>query len=1022
MKKVLLLLFGVMVFSVQLMAQKTVTGRVTDEGGTAVSNASVQVKGTKIGTATKADGTFSILVPSNAAVLVISSVDMLAQEIVVGTQSAFNVSLKNSDKLLEEAIVVGYSIQKKKDVAAAITKIGGKDIATMPQPSFSQAMQGRAAGVSVIASSGIPGGSISVQIRGSGSINYNVSPLYIVDGVQLNSSNSATIGASTSTTVTSRTENNPLSFLNNADIESIEVLKDAAAAAIYGAKAAGGVVIVTTKKGIAGKPRYNVNMYYGQATPIKTQTPISTLEYVTARAEGLSYKTGGVTTVAAARATVLGELALSPTLTDAEINALPSTNWVDATWGKGVMKNLEMSMAAGSQATNVYMSGSYNYQESIIKPTDFERGTFLLKASHKASKKLLLESQINLSTFLQSGTFGQVGEGNFTINPAYAATQILSINPIYNASGGFYNLAGAVGEPWFSTFSNNIVASSALIKNKTRTNQMVGSFAGTYNITKDLSIRSMAALDYRIAQTKSYWDPRLIGAQYNGVNGQGEVGSNWNTNFLTNTVLNYKKTFGTKHNVNGLVGIEYRNEEGQSISAVAQTFPTADFQNLSSASTPVAIAETWTGYATWSQFTRLGYNYNSKYIAGFTMRRDGSSRFGSNNQYGYFPSVQFAWNARDESFLKGIKQISELKFRYSYGETGNDQIGNFASRQLYGATNVYNNNPTINPSQLGNPDLSWETRAEHNIGVDLGLFRNRITFVFDAFDRLNKNLLLDRNLYSTTGFSSITQNSGQVRNQGLEFLLNVKPLDGKFKWESSFNITFIKNEVVKLYDTVKIFPGDPATRVGSPINGNFTNIWAGVNPATGRTIWLDKNGNITYNPSADDRILFGSANPTKYGGWNNTFSYKGLSLTGFFQYEYGRRRFDTQLQQEARLGFANQNSLKYFYDNRWTTPGQVTFVPRPNDATGDQGAASWNTGTRFYGRTDYIRLKQVTLAYSFPQEIIKRAKLTSARFYVQGVNLWTYTKWPGVDPEFTGGNATVIPQSKNMTVGVQLGF
>ena len=1022
MRKSFLLLLAVLFFSVQLFAQKTVTGKVTDEKGAPVADASVLVKGTKIGTVTNRDGSFSIYVPAKSNALIISSVDFTTMEIVIGSQTSINVVLKTSDKSLDEVVVVGYTVQRKKDVAGAITKIGGAEIATMPQPSFTQAMQGRAAGVSIAASSGIPGGAINVRIRGIGSISAGNEPLYIVDGIQINSSNSATVGASTSTTVTSRTENNPLSFLNSADIESIEILKDAAASAIYGAKAAGGVVIVTTKKGIAGKPRYNFNMYWGQMQPIKAQKPMNTLEYITARAEGQFFKTGGVTTLAAARANVLNELALSPTLTDAEINALPSTNWVDETWGKGVMKNMELSMAAGSQTTNIYMSGSYNYQEAIIKPTDFERGTFLLKGSHKASNKLLFESQINLSTFLQSGTFGQVGEGNFTINPAYAATQILSINPVYNSAGQFYNLAGAVGEPWFSSFSTNIVAASALIKNKTRTNQMVGSVGGTYNINKDLSIRSMASMDYRIAQTKAYWDPRLIGAQYSGVNGQGEVASNWNTNFLTNTVLNYKKTFGNVHNVTALAGIEYRNESAQSISAVAQTFPTFEFQNLSSASTPVAIAETWTGYATWSQFTRLGYNYKSRYIAGFTLRRDGSSRFGANNKYAYFPSMQFAWNAKDENFMSKFNFISDLKLRYSYGESGNDQIGNFASRQLYGSSNVYNNGSTINPSQLGNPDLTWETRTEHNLGLDLSLFRNRVTFVFDAFSRRNKNLLLARNLYSTTGFSSITQNSGVVSNEGLEFLLKVKPLDGAFKWESSFNITFIRNEIKKLYDTVKILPGDPATRVGNWVDGHFTNMWAGVNPATGRTMWLDKNGNITYNPSADDRILFGNIHPHTYGGWNNSFSYKGFSLDGFFQYEYGRRRFDTQLQQEARLGFANQNSLKYFYDNRWTTPGQVTFVPRANDVTGDQGAASWNTGTRFYGKSDYIRLKQVTLSYMFPEKLLKKAKMNSARVYVQGVNLWTYTKWVGVDPEFTGGNATVIPQAKNVTFGVQVGF
>ena len=1023
MKKAFLLLLGVIFLSLQLWAQKTITGKVTNERGDPVANASVVVKGTKVGTVTIQDGTYLIIVPASGTVLVISSVDMMPQEITIGTQTEINVSLKETDQVLGEAVVVGYTTQRKKDVAAAISKIGGDAIKNLPIPTVAQAMQGRAAGVSVVANNGIPGGSITVLIRGNGSINYTSEPLYVVDGIQINTNNTAVVAASTLSTI--KTQNNPLGFLNAADIESIEVLKDAAAAAIYGAKAAGGVVLITTKKGTAGKARYTVNAYYGQVSPMRTQTPMNNVDWLQARIEAIINTSGGVITYDAARATAIGtDLQRSAALTDAEFAALPSTDWVKETWRNGVVKSLEMSMMAGNATTSVYMSGSYNKQEAVIKPTDFERGTFLLKSSHKPSNKLLFESQINLSTIGQRAHFGQVGGGTATINAAYTSTLILPINPVRRPDGTWYNLAGS-GDLWVGSYANNIAAAQELFKSFTRTNQMVGSVSGTYNFNNDLSLKSMAGLDYRIAQSKAYYDPRLIGAQYATVSGTGEIASNWNTNFITNTVLNYRRSLKGGHNVSGLLGVEYRRDVANASSAQANTFPTFDFQNLNSAATPVAIGESWTAYATWSQFARLGYNYNSRYIVGFILRRDGSSRFGSNNLYGFFPSVQVAWNAKDEKFMQNLDVISELKLRYSYGESGNDQIGNFDSRQLYGSIRVYNNGSAINPTQLGNPDLTWETRQEHNAGFDLGLLRNRIGLTVDVFRRLNTDLLLNRSLYATTGFTSISQNTGSVLNRGIEILLRGTPFNGVFKWSSTFNISFIKNKVVSLYGGLDVLPGSPQIKVGESPDSYFNYRWAGVDPATGRPMWYDINGNITHNPTANDRVFIGKNNPDYFGGWLNNFSYKGFEVDAFFQYEYGRLVYESQLQWESRIGYAGVTATHLFFDQRWTTPGQVTSVPRPTSSGIDQNSAdkvATLQGSRFFYHTDYIRLKQLTVAYNIPQKLLNKVKMNSVRVYAQGINIWTYTKHKGLDPEYTGSNNTAIPVAKNMTVGVTLGF
>jgi len=363
-----------------------------------------------------------------------------------------------------------------------------------------------------------------------------------------------------------------------------------------------------------------------------------------------------------------------------------------------------------------------------------------------------------------------------------------------------------------------------------------------------------------------------------------------------------------------------------------------------------------------------------------------------------------------------------LKLRYSFGQAGNDQIGNTLFRQLYGASRVYGNGSALNPIQLGNPDLRWETREENNFGIDIGFLRNRITLTADAYRKVNKDLLLSRSLYSTTGYSSITQNLGSIENKGLEFMLQVTPFSGKVKWVSTFNIAFQKNKVLSLYDGLEALPNDASIRVGYPLGSFFTSRWAGVNPANGRGMWYNKDGNITYNPTAADRVIFGDIYPSHFGGWTNTITWRQFSLDAFFQYEYGRIRADGQFQQMMRMAGATVNVLQWGYDNRWQKPGDITEVPRAFNGLADFNSAGWGTGTRYLFKTDYIRLKQVTLAYDLQPTVTKRMHLSTARFYVQGVNLWTYTKWNGYDPEFTGDNFGIIPQTKNMTVGLQVTF
>jgi TonB-linked SusC/RagA family outer membrane protein len=612
-------------------------------------------------------------------------------------------------------------------------------------------------------------------------------------------------------------------------------------------------------------------------------------------------------------------------------------------------------------------------------------------------------------------SIGNTGFGN----PAYASAMILPINPMYNPDGSYYGLPGS-GQVIVGTFNHNILAIGDYVKYFTRTNQFIGSASLTYNVIPSLTLKTFAAIDYRLTQDHRYQDPRVNDAA--AVNGRLSEQEDWNSNFLTTTTANYRKTFGDVHNVNILGGIEYRKDQNQWIQADGQGFPSYQLQYLNSAATPVGVGGQWSASSTFSQFAKLGYSYMSKYIFNYTVRRDGSSRFGMNNKYGIFQSAQVAWNVKEESFLRNSNVISDLKLRYSFGQAGNDQIGNSLYAQLYGATRIYGNGSAINPTQLGNPDLTWETREEHNVGMDISFLKNRITLTADAYKKTNRDLLLDRSLYSTTGFTTIRQNLGSIENKGLEFLLQVTPFDRAFKWTSSFNIAFQKNKVLSLYDGLQSLPNDATIQVGQPLGSFFTSVWAGVNPATGRGMWYDKDGNITYNPVAADRKLVGDIYPSHFGGWNNTLSYKGFSLDAFFQYEYGRIRSDGQFTQMMRMGGAIVGQLQEGYDKRWTTPGQLTDVPRPYNGLAEANSVGWGTGTRYLFKTDYIRLKQVTVAYDIPSSIIKRVRLDGVRFYVQGINMWTYTKWPSYDPEFTGDNFGIIPQSKNVTVGLQMRF
>lgn len=1015
MKKILLVkIFSALMLMTTLAwaQERTVSGRVTStDDGSALPGVNVLVKGTTQGTITDSDGAYRINVPAGSTALSFSFVGFVSQDVEIGTRAVVDVSLATDVTQLSEVVVTGYSSIEKRQLSAAVSQVKGSAIENLPVQSFDRALQGRAAGVLVQSNNGIPGGGVNIRIRGTGSILAGNTPLFIVDGVQLNSSNSASF-----------TQSNPLAFLNPNDIASMEVLKDAASAAVYGAQAANGVVIITTKKGKAGKPTINVNFYAGTSQAIKLLDVTDSQEWYGMRRD--AYLNSGQTSFNATHLT-LNDMARRPanyaSMTEQELldvaNALPTHDWQNEAFSTGKVQNYEVSFSGGDDKNKYYISTSYNRQDAIIKPVNFERGTLKMDLSNTLTSKLKLATSLNLSTFMQDIPFAV--SGSFLGSPAFSSSAVLPHNEVYNEDGSYNTSIGGV-------LNQNVIAVMNQNSGYQRTNQMVGNMTFTYDIMKGLSFKSLWGLDYRLVQGEQYRDPRTPdGAAVRGRNSQQ---SNWNVNFITTQTLNYIKTFNNVHNINALVGIEYRSETNESLTAASTGFPTFQFRTLASGAIDESVDGFWTGYHRTGVFFQGNYDYNKKYAATVTIRRDGSSRFGIENRYGLFMSISGAWILKEESFLRDVEPITDLKLRVSYGETGNDQIGNFDAVALYtgGSSVNYNGTPGIRPANIANTNLGWETNQTINLGLDFGLFNNRITSAIDVYRRNSLDLLLSRPTPWLSGFDSYLDNVGQMVNQGIEVELNTVNLDmSGFTWKTNFNFAYNENYVKELFGGLKELPGNTSVRVGHSIGSYYTNWFAGISPATGRPMWWDINGSPVYSPTAADRYVIGNNQPEFYGGMTNTFSYKGFSLDIFFNYEYGRVITDSQ------VGFLRENgtrltlnALQESYDARWTTPGQVTNIARPVIGGAEVRGVNPNTGNANYWKADFIRLKQVTLAYNFPRTIIDRAGLTNARVYLQGLNLWTYADYWGYDPEFVDVNngSGLIPQSKNYTVGVQLTF
>lgn len=1025
MRKLLLTTVSFLLFYAVSMAQnKTITGKVTDSrSGSPLAGATVQ-EGARNTVRTAADGSFSISVPQAARSLSISYVGYEAQQADITTARNVTVALVITAQREEDVVLVGYTKRKKKDEAGAITTIRGADIADLPNVSLDKALQGAAAGVTVQANNGIPGGNIRVNIRGLSSYGTSTAPLFVIDGIPFPSGS-----------LSSFTQTNPLAFLNQSDIETIDILKDAASTAIYGSSGANGVVLVTTKKGRNQKTRLGVNMYTGYNRPLKKMDVLTTQDYLKYRMDGLNVQqrlAGNNLTNQQLKSAVLQGMevpllyagltnaqiaAMSEAQLDALIAKLPNTDWQNEILKTGTIKNVEFTLNGGNDKTTFYTSASYQQNNSIVNKTDFERFGVKVDVTNKVSDKVKVNFSLNGSSIYQNAPFST--DGSFLGNPAFAAALVLPHNPVLDSTGNYFgNSPGKT----MGLLSHNIVAVNDYNKGYERTNQVVGNITIDYNILKWLTYRGSIGLDYRYNNGRLLRDMRTPDGF--GVKGRATTHSDMFTNKLTTHTLSFAKTFGSKHNIDGVVGYEYRQQVQEGASAQKTGFPLANLTLLTAASVTVGADEYLTENRKNSVFGQVYYNYDRRYSLGIVMRRDGSSRFGELKKFGYFPAIKGVWNIDREKFMENVKLISTARVRASYGEAGNDGIGNFDSRTLYGSGAVYATQSGIFPSQLGNDSLGWEKVKETNFGFDLGFLRNRINLIMDIYNKKTTDVLQNVSLPTYTGWTSFRQNSGKVSNKGIEITLSGEiiraKVPGGLQWNASFNFAYNDNRIIEIINGSPVMNGSTITLLNKPIGQVLTTRYAGVNPATGRPMWLDSLGNLTYAPLAKDRYYAGTTGLPPYtGGASTSISYKGVSLEVNASYQYGQVISDGQYNFLMEIG-ARVNTNYENFNNRWTAPGQVTYIPRSNANSAEPNGAGPATGDRFLLKTDFIRVRNITLSYDLPATVISRLRIASARFYVQGGNLFTYTSFQGYDPEFVTTATGIIPQSKNVTVGVQI--
>ena len=1070
MRKHLCFLMGLLCYAAIATAQNvTLTGRVTDaKDGSPLSGVSVTSKQTKAGVKTDVRGSFTITVPSSSKTLAISYVGFASQEVNVGSSNSIEVKLVSSDASLNEVVVVGYGTQRRREVTGSVSAISGAAVAERPVQSFDQALAGRAAGVQVTIPAGVLNAPPVFRIRGTNSISLSSQPLFVVDGVVVFTGDQTLTAAS----------GNALANINPADIESVDIAKDAASTAIYGSRAANGVVFITTKKGRSGKPRVNYDGWMGWTSPIRLPELLNAQQYTDYKNEAVananSIRPGSVNFTLNGAST-LPKFAIG---TDASGKPI-DTRWYDYVYRTGFSHNHSVSVSGGSENTTYYFSGGFTDQEGIIRKNDYARKNILLNVDSRVNKVIAIGGKVSYSNeqnlaaassgSLSTEAYGTTGLGRT------ALVNAPNVSP-YNNDGS-YNIGSLYVGPGANVVSGNQVGfyNPVVILDKNRENNELDHIQSTVYLQAKpvdwLTLRTQYGIDYVLSDNDIFYTP--IHGPGQGSTGEGIGAFRKRKNWVWTNTAQFDRTFASNHTVSLLVGNEQqrRTVSGYGIDRTilldpAYTSVQAGFSTNNS--TGAIINKNYL----LSTFGRLTYNFKKKYFLSGNLRQDEYSALGVKK--GVFWGAGASWEITQENFWQSSglgNTFSSFKLRGSYGKVGNIAgIGDYDIYSSFGS-GLYGGAGTLAFSNAGNNQLTWETSKKLDLGFSAGILKDRLTAEFAYFKNSINGLILGVPQAPSTGVpNNILTNVGSMYNKGVEVTLNAAIVSSRdFSWNSNFNFTYIKNEVTSLapglnevlYLTGSGTTGENVNRTAPGYSVGYLYVvrTGGVDPQTGRRIFYDKNGTaITYQhitgyingvsgktyplwnylgkgdsmaaptiSQATDAVMYKPTQPKFVGGWSNTFRYKGLELNVLMTYQVGG-----WISYGTNAGLHDQRFWNNTTDvlQRWQKPGDITNYPRAiytdNVSYGNTIPLDINMF-----KSDFLKVKTATLSYSVPKSISDRIKLATARVYVSGQNLLTWTKYPGSDPEVSsngtssagqGSERNSVPNARTITVGLQVGF
>ncbi|MFZ2430453.1 MAG: TonB-dependent receptor [Lutibacter sp.] len=993
---------GLFFVSSLLMAQeKKISGVVKGEDGLPLMGVNIVIENTSKGTQTDFDGKYEIMA-SPQDVLVYSFVGYKVIQRAAGQETIINIEMV-SDNTFEEVVVVGFGKQSKRKVTDNIASVSSSDINNIPIASMQGALTGKAAGVQITQINGKVEGGVKMRIRGVSSISSSQEPLYVIDGMPLINDDESV----------SEAPINPLISLNPNDIESIQILKDASSAAIYGARGTNGVVLITTKQGKSGKTKVSLNTSTGWSEATNKMKWLNAEQYVELFTEASTNSYGAEDTWLTEEGGYFDWMSNGKDWRTGEVD----TDWQDFALVKGSVQEHNFSISGGTDKTLFFISGGYNDTQGIVRGNSLDRYSFRSNLDHKISDKF----RVGMNTSLSKTKISRIGTDNSFATPLQAIAQS-PITPPYlddgivpnNETSIYYNF---LMQEYNGNWEVNIFR------------VLLNSYL-EYQILPELGFKTEFGYDNN-NQTEEYFAGSLTESA--STDGYADANSIQSDKYSITNYFTYAQTFNEDYDIELVGGMSFEESSRKRQYVAGTGFPSDNLQTVESASEITSGTSSRTKYNFLSYFGRATFSLLDKYLIKGSLRYDGSSRFGSSNRYGIFPAASVGWIISEEDFIKDSETISLLKLRGSYGVTGNAGIGNFASLSLFGGT-AYNQKSGLSPVQLGNPDLKWEKTNQVDVGLDFGILNNRISGEIDYYSKKTNDLLLNEPIPATSGYTSITRNVGSLTNKGFEFVLNTNNIMSKdLTWKTSLNLSTLDNEVTDL-PSGDIVAGRNIVREGETISSFYLVEYAGVDPANGDALFyrntvktdgsLDKTTTNNYNEA--ERIISGSPYPTFMAGLTNTMSFHNFDFSFTFQGEWGSSLYNEGGKfQSGNARYEDNQTVDQL--DRWQNPGDITMVPQARMYSTNGQQAS----TRYLEKSDFIRLRNLSFGYTFPKEITQKFSVDRLRLYFTGINLLTFTDYSGYDPESSydnNGNSNIekgitfysSPPAKTLTIGLNI--